>query len=802
MFRNYLKIALRNFRKHKFNGLVNLLGLTLGITGCLLIGLFVRDEYQYDRFVPEGERIYRVYDERFAENGSSESAMVPAVFAPTMKADFPEVQQTLRMSRIFGKTLFEAGDQQRLEEGGLFAESGMFDFFGLELLAGDPARALAEPNAVVLSEAFAKKYFGDNDPVGQTITLDGDDLEVTGVFAQLPGHFHLDFNFLVSFSTLEAMVPEERMNSWVWQQFFVYLKLHKGTDATAFEAKLPAFAGRHAWPETEPRGFKYVPHIQPLTDIHLHSSGFNWDIAKRGNIATVRTLLAVGIFLLIIAVINFVNLSTARAENRAREVGVRKVSGARRGQLIAQFISEAVLISAVAVLFSSQVARISIPYLNDFSGKSLTFLPGQNIWLLLLLIGTALLIGLLAGSYPAFVLSRFRPVQVLRKQPLDEAGGGKWLRRGLVVLQFSLTVVLIIGSLVIYRQVNYIQNKDLGFNRDHLLTFPMRGEMGEKYQSVKEAFSRHSGVASASVAYGIPGDLVAGDDIIVPGRESSQPANVFTVDHDYIETLDLKLIAGRGFSQAYATDADEAFIINETAVRELGLGTPKEAVGKRLHWDIWGQDSLKRGTIIGVVRDFHYNSLHERVGTAVLHIYPGAYWKVILRLRGEQLAETLSFIENTWDQFNTGYPLDYQFVDASFGSMYTAEVKLGQLLILFTVLTIIVACLGLLGLAIFAAQRRTKEIGIRKVMGASASNIMTLLAGDFVRLILVAIVIATPVAWYFARQWLENFSYHVSLNAWTFLIAAAIALAIALLTVSFHAVKAAIRNPVEALRYE
>jgi putative ABC transport system permease protein len=802
MFRNYLKIALRNFWKHKFNSLVNLLGLTMGVAGCLLIGLYVWDEWQYDRFVPDADRIYRVYDERIAEDGSGLLAVTPPVFAATMKADFPEVGQTLRLLNVYGDKLFVYGDQRYMESGGIYAEPAVIDFFGLELRSGDPATALQEPNSALLTTSLAKKYFGDVNPIGKTITMNDREVEVTGVLADLPEHFHLDFNYVLSFSTIERMVSEERMNSWVWQQFFTYLKVSENADAGALEAKLPAFAERHAWPQTEPRGFKYIPHLQNLTDIHLHSSDFGWDIARRGSITAVRTLAAVGLFLLLIAIINFVNLSTARAENRAREVGVRKVSGAQRGQLILQFISEAILLSFMAVFLAVQLTRLLLPALNEFTGKALAFEPATEPGPLLLLAGMGLIVGLLAGSYPGFVLSSFRPIQVLRQQPLDDAGQGQWLRKGLVVLQFSLTVILLIGSLIIFQQVRYVSNKDLGFQREHLLTFPMRGDMEERYETVKEAFREHPGVLSASATYGIPGDIVAGDDIIVPGREGSQPANVFTVDHDYIETLGLDVIAGRGFSRDYATDAGEAFVINETAVRELGLGTPEEAVGKRLHWNMWGQDSLKKGRIIGVVRDFHYNSLHQKIGTAVLHIYPDAFWKIVLRLRGEDLAETIAFVEQTWDRFDTGYPLEYQFVDKSFGAMYESEVKLSQLLILFTVLTIFVACLGLLGLAIFAAEKRTKEIGIRKILGASVANIMALLAGDFLRLILIAVVIAVPVGWYFSRQWLENFSYHVPIEPWVFLLAGALAVLIALLTVSFHSVRAASRNPVEALRYE
>lgn len=803
MIRNYLKTALRNLARNKFNGFVNILGLAIGLAGCVLIGLFVLDEWRYDRFVPEGDRIYRVYDEQTGDQGETGYlAIVPPAMGPTLTRDFPEVEVSLRMLDTYDKQLFALEGQRYLEEKGAYVEPAFFDFFGIDLLEGDPAVALKEPNQVILSQSLARKYFGDQAAAGKTLSIEGREATVSGVMPDLPEHFHLDLHYLISFETINRLVPEERMQSWVWQQFFTYLKLREHADPDALAAKLPAFAERYAWPETEPRGFKYVPHLQPLADIHLYSASFLWDMARRGNITHVWGLSLIGLFLLVIAIINFINLSTARAERRAREVGIRKVSGAGRGQLITQFVGEAVLQASLAMLVAVQATRLLIPYLNDFSGKHLVFHPGQWPWLGVLA-GIGLLVGFLAGSYPAFVLSAFRPVQVLKGHQGGEGRRDQWLRKSLVVVQFTLTVLLIIGTLVIYRQVSYLHDKDLGFRRDFVLTFPLQGDMGNNYELVKERFLNNPGVVSASLAYGIPGDIVAGDEIRKPGEATSYPANLFTVDYDYIRTMGMEIIAGRDFSRAFATDPDEAFLLNETAVKELGFSTPEAAIGQRLDWELWGaEDSLKQGRVIGVVRDFHYKGLQEKVGTVVLHIFPDAFWKVILRLDSDNLPQTIDGLVQTWETFHTGYPFEYQFVDDSFDAMYKSEEKLSTLLIIFTALTIIVACMGLLGLVIYAAEQRTREIGIRKVLGASVDNIVSLLARDFLRLVLIAFLIAAPIGWFVLKSWLEGFSYRITLSVWIFLLAGGAALLIALLTVSFHSVRAALANPVESLRNE
>lgn len=802
MWRNYLKTGLRNLIKYKGYSLTNMLGLAIGLSVCLLIGLFVWDEQQFDRDHPDGDLIYRAYNQRFTDEGAMFSASGSPQVGPVMKADFPEVEENLRLFQIRQKLLFKKDDKSFLEEKGFYAEAAVFHFFRLPFLYGDPASALSSPNGIVLTEPIAVKYFGGENPVGKSLTINNQELQVTGVLATLSPHFHLDFNFLLPFSELEKQVSKERIQSWVWQDFYTYIKVRPGTDVERLKAKLPGFVEKYAHPQTKEMGFYYYTYLQPVKDIHLQSAGFQNDVAIKGNQRYVNGLSVIGIFLLLIACINFVNLTTAKAVRRAKEVGVRKATGALRGQLILQFISESVILSTVATAAAVIVTLVFLPYLNSFTDKAMEFPVMKNP---VILVGLALLTGILAGIYPAVVLSGFRPIHAL-KAGIQQGGGHiQWMRKGLVVLQFGLSILMIIGTLAVYRQVEYLNNKDMGFQREQLLIFPMRTKMFDNPENTRAEFANTPGVQSASVCFGIPGDIVSGDEIMVPGEEPKRlPARIFTVDHDYIKTMGMELAAGRDFSKEIRTDAGEAFILNETAVRAYGLGnTPEEAIGKPLEWKMWtDQDTVKKGRVIGVVRDFHYASLHEEVEATVLHIYPDAYWKVALRLDGNNVASTLEAVQATWDRFATGYPIDYQFVDASFGEMYKAEEKLSSLFGIFTLLAILIACIGAFGLIAHAAEQRVKEIGIRKVLGATAGHIVVLLSRDFLLLVLASLILAVPIAWYFLKGWLDEFPYRIDLDIWIFLLAGGGALLIAGLTVGFQALKAAVANPVRSLKSE
>lgn len=805
MLKNYLKIALRHAWRNPSTTLINLSGLSIGITICFLIGLFVWDEWQFDQHHPDKDRIYRITAERGGEGGPANWAGTSPAYGPSLSNDFPEVENTLRLYQIRQKLLFSREGDSFLEEHGFFAENSIFDFFDLPFQYGNPEQALLEPNSIVLTQPLAQKYFGNENPVGQTIEINNNEISITGVLAPQSEHFHLDFDYLLTFENLLNDVSEERIASWIWQDFYNYVKVHPGTNMIAFNDKLTRYVEQHAHPQTKEHGFYYYPVLQPLTDIHLHSGNLNNDAAIRGNNRYVNGLALVGLFLLIIACINFVNMSTARAAKRANEVGVRKASGAQQSQLRKQFLAEATIIVTIAMLIAIPMTLLSLPFLNNFSGKTLEFPMLTNIYFPMIIIGLILLIGLLAGSYPAFVLAAFRPASVLKGGITKPSGHVNWLRKSLVTTQFSLSILLISCVLIIFRQINFLNETDLGFNKAQLVHFPMKGSMFQNTENTKEEFLKIPGVSSASACFGIPGDIVSGDNIIVPGENRRNlPARIFNVDHDYIQTMGMNILAGRDFSKSNATDATETFIVNETALRNLDIAaTPEEAIGKRLEWQMWTEkDTIKKGTIIGVVKDFHYNSMHENVETTVLQIYPDSYWKMVLRLDAANMTETIAAIEEKWDAFNTGYPIDYQFVDAGFQAMYENEQKLSSLLLIFTVLAVFIACIGAFGLAIYATEQKRKEIGIRKVLGASVGSIVALMSKDFLKLVLIALFIATPLAWILMNSWLNDFAYRIDMEWWMFALAGILALLIAFLTVGSQSFKAALTDPVKSLRSE
>ncbi len=806
MLRNYLKIAFRQAWRNPATSLINIGGLAIGITVCLLIGLYVWDEWQFDQYHPDKDRVFRITSARQGEaSGPAEWAGTSPALGPALEANFPEVEETLRLFQIRSKQLFTRGADSYLEQKGFFAENSIFDMFYLPLRFGQPAGALSRPNTIVLSDRMAKKYFGDSDPVGQTLQVGSNEITVTGVLQPLSPHFHLDFDYLLSFQNLLDQVPEERIQSWVWQDFYNYVKVYPGTQVDRLAGKLNQLIETDAHPQTKAHGFYYYANWQALPDIHLHSSLLTNDVAKRANYRYINGLALVGLFLLLIACINFINLSTARAAQRAPEVGVRKATGAMRGQLRGQFLVEAVVVVALATALALPLANLALPHLNDLTGKAMSFPLFSDPVLSLSLVAFTLLVGLLAGAYPAFVLSGFRPAAVLKGGLVKPSGQVSGLRKALVTLQFGLSILLISCLLILFRQVKFLNQTDLGFQKEQLIHFPMRGSMFRNVETAKAEFNALPGVVSASACFGIPGDIVSGDNIIVPGADRRNlPARIFNVDHEYVQTMGMELVAGRDFSRAIPTDTSTAFILNETAVADLGIAeTPQAAIGKRLEWKMWtDQDTIKKGTVIGVVRDFHYSSLHEPVQTAVLQIYPDAYWKMALRLHTNDLSTTIAAIEDKWEAFDTGYPIDYQFVDAGFGAMYEEEQKLSTMLLVFTVLAIAIACIGAFGLAVFAAEQRRKEIGIRKVLGASVPGLVSLLSRDFLKLVFLAFLLATPVAWLAMRAWLEDFAYRIDIQWWYFALAGLLVGLIAFLTVGLQGLRSALADPVRALRSE
>jgi putative ABC transport system permease protein len=808
MFSNYLKIAYRNLLRHKSFSILNIFSLTLGLTACLLIGLFVRDEKSFDKFIPDGDRIYRIYLEVTNNEGKNNSVGTPPMFTTSLQQEFPEVEKVLRVLKLQSKDLFEAQGKKVYEEGGIAVNPTFFEIFPLSFTYGTPIKSLDDPTSIVISAEMAERYFGKENPVGKEILRNKTAFQIKGVF-QNNSKFHLQLAYILPFAATK--IPQQRMESWGWQQFNTYVKLKEGANIQTLGAKFDDLIKEKAHPVTKEGGFSYLPRFQPLHNIHLYSSDFKFDIlAIRGNITYVKALTIIAVFILLIACFNFVNLATAKSLQRAKEVGVRKTIGATRKQLIFQYISETVLLTFISLVISVLLTLLLLPWLNRFTEKHISFDLFTNPLILPVLLGLTIVVGVLAGFYPALVLSGFQPVKVLKGAMVNDTSPGKipWLRHGLVVVQFSLSVLLIISAMVVIRQVNYLHNKDLGFEKEQIMFFPMRGEnMFKNYETFKNELLQSPNISSVSIGYGFPGDMVAGDNILVTkdGQRLTQRAIQILVDHDYIKTLGLELVKGRDFSKEMATDKDAAYIINETAVKDLGFGTAENALGKTLWWPVWGAqspDSLKQGQVIGVVKDFHYNSLYDKVETTVIQIFPGAYWKVAVKMKTANAGNTISHVQQVWGKFTPDYPIEYRFLDESFDQMYKAEDKLKSLLWIFTVVTIFVACLGLFGLAAYGAERRKKEIGIRKVLGASVEGIVLLLSKEFVKLVVVALLIASPLAWYAMSKWLEDFAYQIELEWWIFAIAGILAIVIALLTVSFQSIRAALMNPVKSLRSE
>jgi putative ABC transport system permease protein len=705
------------------------------------------------------------------------------------------------------KFLIESGDKMNYEPKGWFVEASLLDIFPLEFVHGNPATSLRAPKTMIISQDMAERYFGKEDPVGKILKLDKSDIEINGVFKNLPGHFHLDFNYLVSLATAE--LPEDRMQSWGWHQFFTYVKLKPGTDVNLLQEKFQEHIKKEILPNEPQRGLSWLPYFQALKNIHLQSAEFTYDNAVKGNETYVKALTIIALFVLVIACFNFINLATARSFKRAREIGIRKVVGAYKKQLVTQFIGESVILAVLSMIVAMIATMLIIPWLNQFTGKSIEFNPFTNPLPGLSLLCASVIIGILAGIYPALVLSGFKPVKVLKSMKVADTDlSSAVLRKSLIVVQFALSVLLIICTVIVYRQTKFFNDKDLGFDKEQILEFQARGKVAGNLQTFITELKRSPNVVSVTSGYGLPGDKYAGDGVTIPGENGDQErsAVVLVGDHDYVKTLGLRIIAGRDFSREMSTDVNEAFIINETAVREFGFGTPLEAIGRRLNWKEWEPaDSLKpikQGRVIGVVQDFHYKSLHEKISPAVIQIYPQVLYKVAAKLQTRDIRSTISFIEGVWNKFAPEYPFDYEFMDESYGKMYRSEEKLGTLLWIFAVMAIVVGCLGLFALAALSAEEKTKEIGIRKAVGAKAMQIMTLLSGNILSLVIIAAVIAIPVAWLTMTNWLEKFSYRTTIEWWIFLLSVLLIAAIALFTISFQTIRVSLMKPVKALRTE
>ena len=805
MLTNYIKIAWRNLIRQKAFSIINISGLSIGVATCLIIMLYIFHELSYDRYNEKADRIVRVVYRGFMGGGEMKEANVMAPVAKTLKKDFPEVLEATRI-QTSGSPMVSFGAKTFKETDLAFADANFFEVFTVPLLAGNAKTALLEPNTIVISKEVAKRYFGEEDPIGKVLNFKSwkSNYKVTGVYDEIPAQSHFHFNMIASLVTN----PDEKADSWMTSGYFTYLVLPEGYNYMDLEAKLPQVIDKYAAPqlnkafgmsieEFRKKGNEIGLFLQPLTDIHLRSD-LNADIASHSDISYIYILGAIAIFLLLIACINFMNLSTAGASKRAKEVGIRKVMGSMRYELIAQFLVESVLIAVVAFTVSILLVYLALPGFNKLAGIELSTGFVFNIWLIPGLLLFALLVGSLAGSYPAFFLSSFKPVAVLKGKFMPTVSSGPSLRSGLVIFQFFVSLVLIISTVVVHNQLAYIQNKKLGYEREQVVVIHDTWQLGESDELFQNTLLQDPRIVSISKSSFLPaGNTNFNNFSVYPDDKVGQLVKTprHSVDHNYLPTMGIKLKEGRNFSKDLASDS-LGVIINETAAKAFGWET-----GALGHQITGRSDNI--GTevtyhIIGVAKDFHFTSLHDPI-TPVMMVLGKDNGNIIAKIETTDVAGLISEMKSKW---TAEEPFSYSFMDDRFSNTYRAEQKVGNILNIFAGITIFVACLGLFGLATFTAQQRTKEIGVRKVLGASVTGIVTLLSKDFIKLVLVALVFASPVAWYLATVWLEDFAYRIDVSWWMFLMAGVAAVIIALITVSFQAIRAALMNPVESLRSE
>ena len=805
MFKNYLKVALRNLWKNKAFSAINIIGLAVGLAVCLLIVLYVVDELSYDKYNKNASRIYRLDADIYFNDTQAIFAVAPDPLAPTLKLEYPVVEEMTRIN-FQGDVLVKKDNQNVQDHNVGYVDSTFFKVFTIPMLAGDPLTALKEPNSIVIDKTTAKKYFNSTDVVGKILRVDNNtDCKITGVIKDIPRQSHFHFHFLR---------PRGKDNdSWLSNNTFNYIMLKPGVSQAEMQkhvdATISKYIGRDlerelhsSLKDLENKGNHFIYHMMPLTDIHLRSDK-SYEMEANGDITYVYIFSVIAIFILFIACVNFMNLSTARSANRAKEVGIRKVAGSLRLHLITQFLTESVLLSFFSLLFAIGIAALLVPLFNQLAGKAMSVVTLFSTWLFPVMITLVFLVGLLAGSYPAFYLSAFLPIDVL-KGKVAKGFKNNWLRSGLVVFQFCISIALIIGTVIIYEQLDYIRSRKVGYNRDQVLVIHNAYYLDNQIHTFRNELLNIPGVMNASIS----GDLPTNSGFDNEGwfRDAGMDASRavvltnFFVDDDYIPTLGMEIKEGRNFSKDFPTDS-LGVILNEAAVKVLGFKDPfKETIYRPNFYDGGIHGSLGYH-VVGVVKDFNFSSMHQFVGPLI--IQKGDNWGAIaVRADTKNISSIISAIRNKWGGMVPAQPFNYTFMDADFDNIYTAEQRTGKLFITFAVFAILIGCLGLFGLVTYAAEQRIKEIGVRKVLGASVSGIVAMLSKDFAKLILIASLIAFPIAWWAMHKWLQSFAYRITISWWIFIVAGFTALVIALLTVSFQAIRAAIANPVKSLRTE
>jgi putative ABC transport system permease protein len=803
MLHHFFQIAWRNLRKRKLFGFINIAGLSIGMACCLLITLYVRNELTYDRYNSKAGRIYRVTQTfRSVQKGENPGPAAPQDFwvwgcapvGPALQHDYPEIEKVVRfMSPI--SLLLQHGERRIQQDSLLFMDSTAFDVFSWKMLYGDPHTALIDPNAIVLTKTVAEKFFGNTNPVGQVLRADnGGNLLVTGVMEDVPANSQFTFTGLISMATNRKQNPGI-YDSWGYVDFYTYLLLKNNADIRPLQAQAADFVKRH---DPDDRG--YAISFEKMSDAYLHSAAIRQP-GPTGSLTNVYLFSCIAVFIMLIACVNFMNLSTARSLERAKEVGVRKVLGVTPSSLIRQFLAESILLSVAAGMIALLLAGAGLPLIARLSGKDLASVNLLSAPVTVGMLAFSLVVGVIAGIYPAWFLSAFKPISVL-KGKFDPSGKGISLRKALVVFQFTVSIVLIAGTIIVYRQLTYMNHRDLGFRKDQMLIVDFEGDdqVEQHIETIKTAIAKEPGVLSVAASRAVPGEFLpnGGTQIETPGgKMGEQIPFVYEVDFDFIPTYHIPLVAGRTYSRSFSTDSAESMVINEATARLYGYQRPADAVGKK--FDQWG----RKGTIIGVVKDFNFRSLHQEVQPLTLRYgYPNVLNRLSVELKGDNISVTLSHLTSTWNKIAPQRPFLYHFLNQSFGEQYLADEQFGNLFTFFSCLSIFIACLGLFGLSAFMAQQRVKEIGIRKVLGSSQTGIVMLLSKDFIKLVAIAILISVPLCWWVMNDWLQGFAYRIQIGPIVFLESGGIALSIALATMIGQSVKASIANPVRSLRNE
>ena len=810
MYKNYLKVALRYLWKNKAFSIINIAGLSVGLAVCLLIVLYVKDELSYDKYNAQAENIYRI-DADLSFNGTQfTSAVSPAPMAPTLKKDYPQIIQYTRL-RNFGDILIKKGNQNIQNHNAVFADSTFFQVFSVPIISGNPLTALNEPNSIVIDESTAKKYFNTVDVLGKSLYVDNStSCKITGVIKDFPAQSHFHFSFIRPIHD----TWHGDQDDWLSNNYSTFVLVRPGVTQASLQKAVDGVVNNYLMKQLDQqlhlsaKDLKnstnhFIYPVMPLTDIHLNSNK-SYEFEVNGNITYVYIFSVIALFILLIACVNFMNLSTARSSNRAKEVGIRKVAGSTRSALITQFLTESVLTSFLSLLLAIGLAALLLPLFNQLAGKQMAVWTLFSTWLMPVLLALIVVVGCVAGSYPAFYLSSFQPVQVL-KGSIAKGFKSSWLRSGLVVFQFFISIALIIGTIVIYNQLTFIRSRGIGYNRDQVLVINNAYALDKNIKSFRQDMLKISGVQNASVTGSLPTETAYNQNgwFASPTLDAKTVTIMtdFYVDQNYIPTLGMQMSAGRNFSKDFISDST-AVIVNETSAKLLGFKNPlNEKLYRPSNYGSNGTLNSKEFHIVGVVKDFNFNSMHDKVGPMIMELNEN-WGKIAMRINTKNIPALISAVESKWNSMGPGQPVTYSFLDADFNKIYNADQRTGTLFITFAVFAIFIACLGLFGLVTYAAEQRIKEIGVRKVLGASVGEIVAMISKDFIKLVLIAFVLAFPVAWWMMNKWLQGFAYRINISWWVFVLAGLLTIAIALITVSFQAIKAAMANPVKSLRTE